>query len=68
MNSKKNHEASAHPTSKKGEQSGIRVLDAEQYVFFRPRVKPCSEIIDADTTQAEANEIRPKAQPEVIVA
>ena len=68
MNVKKSNEASAHPTTKKEEQSGIRVLDAEQYVFFRPRVKPCSEIIDADTTQAEANEIRPKAQPEVIVA
>ena len=65
---KKAQNASAHPTGKKGEQSGIRVLDAEQYVFFRPQVKPCSEIIDADATQAEANEIRPKAQPGVIVA
>lgn len=68
MNSKKNHEASAHPTGKKGEQSGIRVLDAEQYVFFRPQVKPCSKIIDADTLQAEANEVKPRPQSEVIVA
>jgi hypothetical protein len=43
-------------------------LNAEAYLFFRPQVRTCSEIIDADTIQAEANEIRPKAQPEVIVA
>lgn len=67
MNAKKNDKASAHPTTKKEEQSGSKVLDAEQYVFFRPQIK-CSPVIDADAQQAEANEVRPKAQPEVIVA
>lgn len=68
MNSKKNIKASVPATAKKHEQSGTKVLDAEAYLFFRPQVRTCSEIIDADTIQAEANEIRPKAQPEVIVA
>jgi len=68
MNVKKNYEASAHPTTKKEEQSGRTVLDAENYVFFRPQVKPCSRIIDADTVQAEANEVKHRPQPEVIVA
>lgn len=67
MNVKKSNEASAHPTTKKEEQSGTKVLDAENYVFFRPQVKQ-SRIIDADTLQAEANEVRPRPQPEVIVA
>lgn len=64
---KKAQNASAHPTTKKEEQSGTKVLDAENYVFFRPQVKQ-SRIIDADTLQAEANEVRPRPQPEVIVA
>lgn len=64
---KKAQNASAHPTTKKEEQSGRTVLDAENYVFFRPQVKQ-SRIIDADTIQAEANEVKPRPQPEVIVA
>ena len=64
---KKAQNASAHPTTKKEEQSGTKVLDAENYVFFRPQVKQ-SRIIDADTLQAEANEVKPRPQPEVIVA
>lgn len=68
MTSKKNNEASVPATAKKHEQSGTKLLNAEAYLFFRPQVRTCSEIIDADTIQAEANEIRPKAQPEVIVA
>ena len=68
MNVKKNHEASAHPTTKKEEQSGRTVLDAENYVFFRPQVRPSGRIIDVDTIQAEANEVKPRPQPEVIVA
>lgn len=68
MNVKKNYEASAHPTTKKEEQSGRTVLDAENYVFFRPQARPSGRIIDADTIQAEANEVKPRPQPEVIVA
>ena len=67
MKMKKAQNASAHPTTKKEEQSGTKVLDAENYVFFRPQVKQ-SRIIDADTLQAEANEVKPRPQPEVIVA
>ena len=67
MKMKKAQNASAHPTTKKEEQSGTKVFDAENYVFFRPQVKQ-SRIIDADTLQAEANEVRPRPQPEVIVA
>lgn len=65
MTAKKNNNASALPTTTKREQSGTKVLVAEEYVFFRPQ---CREIIDADTIQAKANEIRPRAQEEVIIA
>ena len=68
MNVKKSNEASAHPTTKKEEQTGTKVLDAENYVFFRPQARPSGRIIDADTIQAEANEVKPRPQPEVIVA
>ena len=68
MTAKKNNNASALPTTTKREQSGTKVLVAEDYLFFRPQVRPCGEIIDADTAQAKANEIRPRPQPEVIVA
>lgn len=68
MNSKKNIKASVPATAKKHEQSGTKILDAEDYLFFRPQARPCEAIIDADTAQAKANEIRPKAQPEVIIA
>ena len=68
MNSKKNNIASVPATAKKHEQSGTKVLVAEDYLFFRPQARPCRDIIDADTAQAKANEIRPRPQPEVIVA
>lgn len=68
MNVKKNDKASVQATAKKHEQTGSKVLDAELYLFFRPQVAPCAPVIDADAQQAEANEIRPKAQPEVIIA
>lgn len=68
MNVKKNDKASALPTTTKREQSGSKVLDAEQYLFFRPQVAPCAPVIDADAQQAEAQEIKPRPQSEVIVA
>lgn len=70
MNQKKTHEARVPAEStKRREQTGTKVLDTGDYLFFRPQVRTtCTPVIDADSIQAEANEVRPEPQEEVIVA